>query len=105
MLFENLVALQLFRIFGHDADNERVFFYNDKFEVDFYVPEDELAIQVCYSLHDAETRKREVEALQKLPQRISCKARLILTYDEETTISDNFGTIEIMPLWKWLLRC
>ena len=104
MLLENLVAIQLFRIYGHDIDNGRIFFYNDGYEVDFYIPDDELAIQVCYSLHDEETRKRETEALQKLPNRLSCKRRLILTYDEEETINDKHGTIEIVPVWKWLLE-
>lgn len=104
MLLENLVAIQLFRIYGHDIDNGRIFFYHDGYEVDFYIPDNELAIQVCYSLHDEETRKRETEALQKLPNRLSCKRRLILTYDEEETINDKHGTIEIVPVWKWLLE-
>lgn len=104
MLLENLVAIQLFRIYGHDIDNGRIFFYNDGYEVDFYIPDDELAIQVCYSLHDEETRKRETEALQKLPNRLSCKRRLILTYDEEEIINDKQGTIEVVPVWKWLLE-
>ena len=104
MLLENLVAIQLFRIYGHDIDNGRIFFYNDGYEVDFYIPDDELAIQVSYSMHDEETRKRETEALQKLPNRLSCKRRLILTYDEEETISDKHGTIEVVPVWKWLLE-
>ena len=104
MLLENLVAIQLFRIYGHDIDNGRIFFYNDGYEVDFYIPDDELAIQVCYSLHDEETRKRETEALQKLPNRLSCKRRLILTYDEEETINDKHGTIEVVPVWKWLMN-
>lgn len=103
MLLENLVALQLFRIYGHDMDNERVFFYKTGYEVDFYVPEDELAIQVSYSLLDDETRKRETEALSKLPGHLSCRRRLILTYDEENSISDKHGTIEVLPTWKWLL--
>jgi predicted AAA+ superfamily ATPase len=104
MLLENLVAIQLFRIYGHDIDNGRIFFYNDGYEVDFYIPDDELAIQVSCSLHDEETRKRETEALQKLPNRLSCKRRLILTYDEEETINDKHGTIEVVPVWKWLLE-
>lgn len=104
MLLENLVAIQLFRIYGHDIDNGRIFFYNDGYEVDFYIPDDELAIQVCYSLHDEETSKRETEALQKLPNRLSCKRRLILTYDEEEIINDKHGTIEVVPVWKWLLE-
>ena len=104
MQLENLVALQLFRIYGHDPENERVFFYNDSFEVDFYVPEAELAIQLSYSLHDEDTRKRETEALQKLPRRLTCNRRIILTYDEEETITDQHGTIEVIPVWKWLLK-
>lgn len=103
MLLENLVALQLFRIYGHDIDSERVFFYLDNYEVDFYIPEDELAIQVAYSLHDEDTRKRETEALLKLPNRLPCNRRLLLTYDEEDTIADKFGVIEVMPVWKWIL--
>lgn len=103
MLLENLVALQLFRLYGHDMDNECVFFYQDSYEVDFYVPEDELAIQVSFSLRDEDTRKRETDALQKLAKRLPCRRRLILTYDEETIINDQHGTIQVMPVWKWLL--
>ena len=104
MLLENLVALQLFRTYGHDPENERVFFYYDNFEVDFYVPDAELAIQISYSLHEEDTRKRETEALQKLPHRLPCSRRIILTYDEEETITDQHGTIEVIPVWKWLLN-
>ena len=102
MLLENMVALHLFRCYGHDLDNERVFFYNDNCEVDFYIPEDELAIQVSYSLRDEETRKRESEALTLLSKRLPCRRRLILTYDEEDVITDKFGSIEVLPVWKWL---
>ena len=104
MLLENLVAMQLFRKYGHDMSNERVFFYNDNFEVDFYIPEDTLAIQVCYSLSDEETLQREVNALKKLPKRLDCNRRLIITFDEETSFSDEYGTIEVVPAWKWLLE-
>ena len=104
MLLENLVAIQLFRLYGHDIDNGRVFFYNDGYEIDFYIPDEELAIQVSYSLRDEETRKRETEALGKLPNRLPCRRRLILTYDEEETISDKHGTIDVVPVWKWLVK-
>lgn len=103
MLLENLVALQLFRIYGHDLDNERVFFYHDNCEVDFYIPDDELAIQVSYTLRDEEARKREIEALKKLPKRLPCTKRMILTYDEEESVNDQHGTIEVIPVWKWLM--
>ena len=103
-LLENFVALQLFRIYGHAPDNERVFFYNDNVEVDFYIPEDEIAIQVSYSIaKDEETREREVKTLQKLPNVLPCNRRLIITYDEQQTIEDEYGKIEVIPCWKWVL--
>ena len=53
------------------------------FEVDFYVPDAELAIQVCYSLRDADTRKRETETLITtyglLPGKHSGKVQKVLT--------------------------
>ena len=103
MLLENMVALPLFRKYGHDMDNDHVYFYNDGFEVDFYIPDEELAIQVSYSLRDEETRRRELDALKKLPNRLSCRRRLILTYDEEEQIEDSHGLVEIMPCWKYFL--
>ena len=104
ILLENMVALSLFRKYGHDEDNERVFFYNVNVEVDFYVPEDELAIQVSYSIADPETEKREKEPLEKLPNVHPCRRRIIITYDEEGTLTDKHGTIEVIPCWKWLLE-
>jgi hypothetical protein len=104
-LLENLTALTLFRKYGHDKDNERIFFYNDKVEVDFYIPEDKLAIQVSYSLTGSDsTFDREVDALKKIPNALECNRRIILTYDEFDTVTDEFGTIEVMPLWKWILK-
>ena len=104
-LLENIVALSLFRKYGNDKDNERVFFYNQNVEVDFYVPDDELAIQVSYSIEGSdETSGREVEALQKLPKVLSCNRRVVITYDEEKTIEDQYGTIEVIPCWKWLIQ-
>ena len=104
-LLENAVALALFRKYGHDSDNERVFFYNNNVEVDFYVPEDELAIQVSYSIGGSEqTFAREVEALQKLPAVLACKQRFIITFDEGDTLEDIYGKIEIIPFWKWVLK-
>jgi len=103
-LLENVVALNLFRRYGHDLDNERVFFYNQNVEVDFYVPDDMLAIQVSYSIRESDaTLSREVEALQKLPKVLECKRRIIVTYDEEGTIEDEYGNIEVIPCWRWLI--
>ena len=98
---ENLVAVTLLQKYGR---NDAVFFYNQGIEVDFYLPEIQLAIQVCYSLNDIETRKRETTALLQLSKRIEIKKMLIITKDEETVISENGTTIEVVPVWKWLLQ-
>lgn len=104
-LLENTVALALFRKYGHDSNNERVFFYKDKVEVDFYVPEDKLAIQVSYSIsQSSDTFGREVGALKSIPKVLDCQRRLILTNEESGTIDDEYGTIEIIPTWQWLLQ-
>ena len=105
ILLENIVALSLFRKYGHDLDNERVYFYNANVEIDFYVPEEELAIQATYSITDEQTKIREVGALTKLPNVYPCRRRMIITYDEEGIITDAHGSIEIIPCWKWLLSC
>ena len=102
MLLENIVALALFRRYGHDPDNDTVFFYNLDSEIDFVVPDANLAIQVCYSLYaDSDTIKRETSPLTKIASRRTCR-RLIVTTDESTIINDDYGQIEVMPLWQFL---
>jgi len=104
-LLENMVALQLFRMFGHDRDNDTVYYYhNHDMEVDFYIPEQKWAIQVCYSMQDPSTQTREVSALTKLPQILECNRRTILTMDEERVIADSMGEIEVVPVWKWIVE-
>jgi len=99
-LLENLVAINLLRKYGR---NDAVYFYLKEFEVDFYVPEIQLAVQVCFSLNDFETRKRETKALLQLSKKIEVKIMLIITKDEENSIVENGVAIEVIPIWKWLL--
>jgi len=104
ILFENLVALHVFRKYGNDRDNERMYFYNEGFEVDFYMPEDFIAIQVCYSMKDISTFDREVEALRKLPKVKECRTRIIVTKEDEGVVKDAFGEIHIVPFSKWIMQ-
>ncbi len=98
---ENLVAIELLRRFGR---NNNVFYYKKNIEVDFYVPEESLAIQVAYDLRkNPETIKREVGALEKFSKAFPCKKRLILTLEESDTIDSAVGKIEVCPVFKWLL--
>ena len=105
LLLENIVALSLFRRFGHDIDNDTVFYYNAGSEVDFYVPEKGLAVQVCYRLFiDEDTLYRETIALENIAHHVDCQRRIIVTLEEESKLNDKYGEIEVMPLWKFLVE-
>ncbi len=101
-LLENIVALKLLSTYGTTED--AVFFYNHGVEVDFYVPQTETAIQVCYTMNDAEgTFERETKALIKVQSRLSCRRNIVVTYSEEDVIEKDGVKIEIIPVWKFLL--
>lgn len=100
-LLENMVAISLIRKYGRQ---DAVFFYNKNIEVDFYIPEQEIAIQVAYSIRDEETRKREIKALLALQNVLPCSKRYIITYDEEDEWQAEAEGIEVVPIWKWLLE-
>ena len=100
-LLENLVAITLLRTYGRD---DAVFFYNKNVEVDFYIPDSETAIQVCYNLADADTFERETKALVSLSKVLPCRQLLVITRDEEQTIERDGRQIAVVPVWKWLLQ-
>lgn len=102
-LLENIVALKLFSTYG--TKEQAVFFYNHGVEVDFYIPQTETAIQVCYTMNDAEgTFERETKALVKLQSRLSCRRNIVVAYGDEGVIEKNGITIEVIPVWKFLLK-
>ena len=97
-LLENLVALNLIQ--KHEDD---LFFYRKNVEVDFFIPKEHRAIQVSYSLADETTKLREVKALLKLSEIYALDKLEIITWDEESTIQENSLTIQVVPIWKWLV--
>lgn len=99
-LLENIVAVNLRRKYGEEC----YFFNTPKAEVDFYVPEQSLAVQVSYSISDAETRKREVAGLMAIANYLNARDLVIVTKDDEETIDVMGKKIDVIPLWKWLLR-
>lgn len=101
-LLENLCAIHLARQFDN-TDEPRLYYYNRNIEVDFYVPEAAMAVQASYDLHDPETRRREIGALVALHKAFPLQKALIITRDQEEQIVENGLTIEVIPIWKWLL--
>lgn len=101
-LLENLVAINLLRKYGR---SDAVFFYNKGIEVDFYIPDEATAIQVCYNLDNSDgTFDREVGGLLKLSSVLECNKLMIITRDNEQALEVDNKTIEVIPAWKWLLN-
>lgn len=98
-LLENQVAIRLRQLYGDD-----VYFYHHGVEVDFYIPEIQLAVQVCYSLSDIETRQREVNALTKMAKHLEVKLMMIITKEEEDVIETDGCSIQVLPVWRWLME-
>lgn len=98
-LLENMVAVSLHRSYG----TECYFWHSKNAEVDFYLPDAEVGIQVSYTLTDSDTERREVGSLMNLAGYRPLRRMIIVTKDEERTIERDGKTIEVVPLWKWLL--
>ena len=98
-LLENMVAIHLVKRWA-----DRVFFYHNGVEVDFYLPDAEQLIQVSYAVDDPETLQRETEALTKVAKHMNVNDLLIITKDEETVLEKDGKTIQVVPLWKWVLE-
>ena len=99
-LLENIVAVTLRRKYGDGS-----YFWNSKnAEVDFVVPEEKLAVQVSYSMADADTFKRETDSLIKLHSVQPISKMIVVTMEEERIVEKDGFHIELVPLWKWLLE-
>jgi len=96
-LLENLVYLHLRRNF------EEIYFVKRKYEVDFYIAEQELFIQVSYDISDVETQKIELDAIKNINREINVKNLQIITYDTELELLLDDQIIKVIPIWKWLL--
>lgn len=97
---ENLVAVELIRRYGF----ENVYFFENNIEVDFYIPSENLAIQVSMQvLDDVDTLERETRAFVKLNDFIPNTKCLLITNSEETTLKCDDIEIDMIPAWKWLL--
>lgn len=98
-LLENLCAIWMRRKYS-----DRLFFYKKNIEVDFYVPDEGVAVQASISVKDEKTLHREVSALVKLNAYHPLKKMVIVTLDENRVVEDSSGArIEIVPIWRWMI--
>ena len=101
-LLENLIFAALRRLYPD------IYYYRTRGqkEVDFVIPVRggaRLLVQVCESLADSRTRKREVTALSEAMTELSLSTATIVTKNEGEQIAVDGGTIEVVPAWRYLL--
>jgi uncharacterized protein len=102
-LLENLVFTALRR---HHTE---IYYYKTKSgrEVDFIVPgrdRSRMLVQVCESLVEAQTRKREILSLSEAMSELGQTTGTIVTKNEEERIETAGGIIDIIPIWRFLLE-
>ena len=101
-LLENLVFTALRRL------HQDIYYYRTKTgrEVDFIIParnRERTLVQVCESLADPQTKKREVTALGEAMAELRLKASTLVTRGEHERIMTQEGVIEVVPVWRFLL--
>ena len=79
---------------------KNVFFLNAERKIDFIVSDENLAIQVSYSIKDVTTYNREVLPLVKYAKAHEDWKCLLITYDEEDTEEG----MPVVPVWKWQME-
>lgn len=99
LLLENLCAITLYKKYGSG-----VYYFNRNIEVDFYVPDERIAVQASYRMSDESTLERELKALVALNSLYPLKRAMIVTYEDEGVMERDGLKIEIVPVWKWVLN-
>jgi len=101
-LLENLVFTALRRL------HPEIYYYKTRSgrEVDFIVPKrnhQRMLVQVCESLAEPQTRKRELGALSEAMSELGLTSGTIVTKSEEEQVETDSGTVHVVPIWRFLL--
>lgn len=98
-LYENAAFLHLRR------KSKEVYYFLQHREVDFYCRQnnEKIVANVSYDIRHHETRERELNGLTEALHYFECDQGFLLTREHEETVTHNGKTINILPLWKWLL--
>ncbi|MBW7864606.1 MAG: ATP-binding protein [Candidatus Hydrogenedentes bacterium] len=102
-LLENLVFSALRRT------SREIHYYKTKSgrEVDFIVKRrgcPPRLVQVCETMGEAQTRKRESAALDEAMAETGVDSALIVTRSEEEQFTTGAGTVRVVPAWRFMLQ-
>lgn len=100
-LLENVVADRLHRLY-----EDHVYYFKSSatgVDIDFYLPEEHWAIQVTYALNEGSC-EREIKSLVKFAKHSDFSNRYtIVTYEDEDQLETDGISIDVVPLYKFLL--
>lgn len=103
---ETIVYLELRR--RAKSVSQDIYYYDQgTSQADFIVCDGNRSLevyQVTYSMEKEKTRKREIKGAVAGAKGTNCRKVFILTDHETETIEDDGYTIEVLPVWEWLLR-
>lgn len=96
-LFENMVATELIK------NDNQIFYYKDKYECDFIIKKQNsyFPIQVCYTLADNETMKRELRGLLHACKTLNLQSGTIITFNEHDNLNYEGFNIDIIPFYQY----
>lgn len=101
-LLENTVAGELLR------RGQKLHYWRDRrgnYEVDFIIDKngEKHPVQVCSNLEKLSTSEREFHALDLAMTELRSGSGTILTLNEEGERELSNGTVDLIPVWKWML--
>ena len=100
-LMENVVYLQLKRKY------QDIYYFKtaEDYEVDFFVPKENILIQVSQNFDSPETQRREIRALVATKKELNKVEKfVIVTESSKQTLKIDDLIIQIVPLYEWLLQ-
>ena len=97
--FENTVFMHLKQTY-----DVAVFYYKGNQEVDFYLPDKKLLVNVSYDISHPQTYDREIKGLQEAMTELKINTAYLITDNVKEKIMYKKQTIHVVPLWEWLLE-
>ena len=99
-LLENLAAINLWNKYKDNV----YYLKGQNIVADFFVEETGEVIQVAYSVSNISS-DREIRTLVEASRILKeAKRFIIITYEEEKELTVDGVKIEVIPIWKWLIR-
>ena len=99
-LLENLVAINLWNNYKGNV----CYLKSQNLDVDFFIEETGTAIQVAYSITNISDDRETKSLVEDAKTLKEAKKFVIITYEEEKELNMDGVKIQVIPVWKWLLK-